>query len=672
MKFLEGIDPNNKPESGMKNILDLKVGLKQKLLLPLLLTVLVGMVVVVTNSYLKTKSYIKELVISQLEAITNATSSSISEFVASSKRLNKSWSQNNFVREALEGDAEKAALATARLKELLAQFPAIDNIFISDASGLMVSASTEDSVGKVNVSDRDYFKQILSTGEQALSDEIISKSTGEPIFVVASPVKKDGKIIGVLGTSVQLKSMSEKITDPVKVGKSGYAFALNKHGDNIAYPDKTKLFKLNAKTFPTIKDIMEKKNGHIYYEFGGVKKICVFKEEKEKGWITIVNAPIEEVFGAAAGIRNKMIIYSFLTLIGLWVMIRFQTERIVMKPIKNLSERLRDIALGEADLTMRITDLTEDEVGELGKLFNAFVDKLHILISDMAEKSNGLARSAGSLSEISTTMSAKASEMQNKAAQTTGNSEEMASGMQGVAASMEQSAANTGMIAAAAEEMNATISEIAQNAGKARKISDEAETKAQKVSDIVVNLEKSALDIGKVTEAIADISDQTNLLALNATIEAARAGEAGKGFAVVANEIKELARQTAEATSEITQKIMAIQKSTSQATGEMGEITRVIVDVNSIVSGIAAAVEEQSATTREIASNVAEVAKGIDETAQKAAMASSISTGITGLMAEMSEEAEAMAESSEEVSRSSESFSEVANTLRTIVKGFKI
>lgn len=656
----------------MKNILDFKVGLKQKLLLPLLLTVLVGMVVVVTNSYLKTKSYIKELVVGQLEAITNATSSSISEYVASSKRLNKSWSQNNFVREALEGDAEKAALATVRLKELLAQFPSIDNIFISDASGLMVSASTEDSVGKVSISDRDYFKQILSTGEQALSDEIISKSTGEPIFVVASPVKKDGKIIGVIGTSVQLKSMSEKITDPVKVGKSGYAFALNRHGDNIAYPDKTKLFKLNAKTFPTIKDIMEKKNGHLYYEFGGVKKICVFKEEKEKGWITIVNAPVEEVFGAAAGIRNKMIIYSFLTLIGLWVMIRFQTERIVMKPIKNLSERLRDIALGEADLTMRITDLTEDEVGELGKLFNAFVDKLHILISDMAEKSNGLARSAGSLSEISTTMSAKASEMQNKAAQTTGNSEEMASGMQGVAASMEQSAANTGMIAAAAEEMNATISEIAQNAGKARKISDDAETKAQKVSEIVVNLEKSALDIGKVTEAIADISDQTNLLALNATIEAARAGEAGKGFAVVANEIKELARQTAEATSEITQKIMAIQKSTSLATGEMGEITRVIVDVNSIVSGIAAAVEEQSATTREIASNVAEVAKGIDETARKAAMASSISAGITGLMSEMSEEAEAMAESSEEVSRSSESFSEVANTLRTIVKGFKI
>ncbi|WP_051283730.1 methyl-accepting chemotaxis protein [Desulforegula conservatrix] len=656
----------------MKKIVNSKTGLKTKLLFPLLLTVLIGMIVVVTNSYLKTKSYIKDLATTQLEAITAATSSSISEYIAFNKKLNLSWSQTNFAIDALEGTQEKAAKATERLKILQSQFSAIDNVFITDLSGKMIAASTEESIGKINISDREYFKEVISKGEQALSDEVISKSTGEPIFVIASPVKKNGKILGVIGTSIQLKSMAEKITDPVKVGKSGYAFALNRHGDNIIYPDKTKLFKLNAKTFPTIQTIMDKKNGTLIYEFGGVKKICVFKEENEKGWITIVNAPVDEVFGAAADIRNSMILYSFLTLIGLWLMIRFQTDRIVMRPIKRLNERMKDISMGEADLTMRIKDLSNDEVGELGDLFNTFVEKLHTLISSMAERSNGLARSSGSLSEISISMSAKSAEMQQKAAQTTKDSEEMNTSMQAVAAAMEQSASNTGMIAAAAEEMNATISEIAQNAGKARKISDEAETKAQKVAEIVINLEKSAMDIGKVTEAIADISDQTNLLALNATIEAARAGEAGKGFAVVANEIKELARQTAEATSEITQKIQAIQGSTGLATGEMNEITKVIVDVNTIVSGIAAAVEEQSATTREIASNVAEVAKGIDETARKSTAATAISAGITELMNEMTQEAEAMAESSDEVSRSSVNFSEVAGDLRSIVKGFKI
>jgi methyl-accepting chemotaxis protein len=228
------------------------------------------------------------------------------------------------------------------------------------------------------------------------------------------------------------------------------------------------------------------------------------------------------------------------------------------------------------------------------------------------------------------------------------------------------------MIAAAAEEMNTTIGEIAMNAGKARTISAEAETKAVKVTGIVTNLEKSAMDIGKVTDVIAEISDQTNLLALNATIEAARAGEAGKGFAVVANEIKELARQTAEATGEITEKIRGIQTATSQASEEMGGISKVIVDVNDIVSGIASAVEEQSATTREIALNVSEVAKGIEETSRKSAVASEISSGITGRMKDMTQVAESMAERSNDVAQSSLGFSDVAAALRNVVKAFKI
>jgi methyl-accepting chemotaxis protein len=659
-------------EEKMEDRIKLKLGLKRKLLLPLLLTVLAGMILVVVTSYYKIKESIRELAISQLEAVAASTSSSISEYVATNKRLNLAWSQNNFVREAITGGAGKSADATQRLKTLITQFPAIDSIFITDTAGLMVAATTEDSIGTVNIADRAYFKELMKTGEQALSDEVISKSTGEPVFVVASPVKKDGAIIGVMGISVQLKSMAEKITDPVKVGNSGYAFALNKLGENIIYPDKEQLFKVNAKTFPTIQAIMDKRNGYLFHTFKGMEKIYVFKEEKEKGWITVVAAPCDEVFDAAFKIRNSMALYSFITLMVLWFIIRTQTERIVMKPLRRLNVRMKDIATGEADLTMRISDLADDEVGELGKMFNIFVEKLHALISEMAEKSNGLARSAGSLAEISTSMSSQSEAMRQKALKTTENSRDMNTNMLSVAAAMEQSAANTGMIAAAAEEMNATITEIAGNAGKARTISDEAETKAEKVTAIVTNLEKSAMDIGKVTDVIAEISEQTNLLALNATIEAARAGEAGKGFAVVANEIKELARQTADATGEITQKIMAIQNATAQASGEMNGITKVIVDVNSIVSGIAAAVEEQSATTKEIAVNVAEVAKGIEETSHKSAAASEISSGITDLMTEMTREAEDMAESSNEVSNSSVGFSEVAGALRAVVKAFKI
>lgn len=157
-----------------------------------------------------------------------------------------------------------------------------------------------------------------------------------------------------------------------------------------------------------------------------------------------------------------------------------------------------------------------------------------------------------------------------------------------------------------AVSMTTTINEIAQNTEKANTITGEAVSEAKGASDNVDELGSAAQEISKVTETVTEISEQTNLLALNATIEAARAGDAGKGFAVVANEIKELARQTAEATQDIKRRIEGIQDSTSGTVTKIQQISKVINDVNDIVSTIASSVEEQSVTTKEIATNVAQ------------------------------------------------------------------
>jgi methyl-accepting chemotaxis protein len=147
--------------------------------------------------------------------------------------------------------------------------------------------------------------------------------------------------------------------------------------------------------------------------------------------------------------------------------------------------------------------------------------------------------------------------------------------------------------------MSATVNEIAQHTEKARTISNNAVIQAETTSENVQQLSLSADEIGRATEVISEISGQTNLLALNATIEAAHAGEAGKGFAVVANEIKELAGQTAGATQEINEKVVSIQSSTTRTTTELKEILDIIQKVDEIVTTIATAVEEQSASTSE-------------------------------------------------------------------------
>ncbi len=188
-----------------------------------------------------------------------------------------------------------------------------------------------------------------------------------------------------------------------------------------------------------------------------------------------------------------------------------------------------------------------------------------------------------------------------------------------VASNQVQAAVET--VAAASEELSASITEIARNAISAAQVAQQAVDVAQRTNETIQRLAAASIEIGKVVKIINGIAAQTNLLALNATIEAARAGEVGKGFAVVANEVKELAKETARATEDISSKIIAIQSNTNDATAAMGEIGRIIQQVNLIQNTIATAVEEQSLTTSAIARSVNDASGGIEDIAK---MASSV------------------------------------------------
>ncbi|WP_425618928.1 methyl-accepting chemotaxis protein [Anatilimnocola sp. NA78] len=213
-------------------------------------------------------------------------------------------------------------------------------------------------------------------------------------------------------------------------------------------------------------------------------------------------------------------------------------------------------------------------------------------------------------------LSSAAQELTSVSQQMAANSEETASQASVVSAAAEQVSRNIGTVAGATEEMGASIKEIAKSANEAARVATSAVKVAEKTNATVSKLGASSAEIGNVIKVITSIAQQTNLLALNATIEAARAGEAGKGFAVVANEVKELAKQTAKATEDISRKIEAIQSDTKGAVDAIAQIGSIISHINDIQSTIASAVEEQTATTAEIARNVNEAALGSREIAQ--------------------------------------------------------
>ena len=252
-----------------------------------------------------------------------------------------------------------------------------------------------------------------------------------------------------------------------------------------------------------------------------------------------------------------------------------------------------------------------DELGDLARAFQTMVGNVRALLGSITNGVQTTASSSSELSAISEETSAAASESLNKSNSVAAAAEEMSANTVSVAAGMEQANTSLHAVATAVEEMTATIGEIARNSEKAHSTTEQAAQQVNQFSMVMKGLGQSAQEIGKVTETITSISSQTNLLALNATIEVARAGAAGKGFAVVASEIKELAQQTAAATSEIKEKIGTIQGSTAGAVADIDKIVQVIRDVNEIVMSIAAAIQEQATVTQDIAGNIAQASSGV-------------------------------------------------------------
>ncbi|MBI3682756.1 MAG: MCP four helix bundle domain-containing protein, partial [Acidobacteria bacterium] len=215
-----------------------------------------------------------------------------------------------------------------------------------------------------------------------------------------------------------------------------------------------------------------------------------------------------------------------------------------------------------------------------------------------------------------TTLASSSEELTAVSQQMAGNAEETATQANVVSAASEQVSKHVASVASASEQMQASIREISKNANESARVAKNAVSVAHSTNETVKKLGESSQEIGDVIKVITSIAQQTNLLALNATIEAARAGEAGKGFAVVANEVKELAKQTAKATEDISQKIAAIQGDTKGAVKAIEEIGTIINQINDISSSIASAVEEQTATTNEIGRSVTEASKGVGDIAK--------------------------------------------------------
>ncbi|MGH9678974.1 MAG: methyl-accepting chemotaxis protein [Candidatus Acidiferrales bacterium] len=343
----------------------------------------------------------------------------------------------------------------------------------------------------------------------------------------------------------------------------------------------------------------------------------------------------------ASSVTTRMILFVVIGLAiaigaGIWV------THMITRPVREVVQVLDRLASG--DLTCRVEVDSGDEIGRMGDALNRAISKIAATIQAVAENAQQVANASEEFSAVSQHIST--------------NSEETSAQALVVSSATEQVNRNLQTVATGAEQMSSTIQDIAKNATESARVASEAVKTAETTNATVSKLGSSSAEIGQVIKVITSIAQQTNLLALNATIEAARAGEAGKGFAVVANEVKELAKQTAKATQDISHKIAAIQADTTGAVDAIATIGAIINQVNDISSTIATAVEEQSATTNEMRRNVAEAAKGSTE----------ITQNITGV----AQAAQGTSSSAHESMKAANQLAEMSTRLRGMVEQFKI
>ena len=682
----------------------MKLSIMQKMLLFILMPVILGLAAVTLFNYNAARTALNNQIGEELQLVLSGQKNELTNTVALLGTTMDNFGRDAEVVEYLRGKSDPTLMSlgeSARLERhlqesidlLSKEYALLRDVGLADISGTVLLHSTASFVGS-NIADREYFQAALR--DEVRPTTIESKANGLLSSALGLPVKDGDRIVGVVYGTLDLGKMADSTTDTVHIAWTGKCFVYDKTGRLLMHPNKDYIGDDDS-GLPWVEHMLTSPAGRYDYEWNGSDMLGYFDRVPMVDWLIIVSVEESDIHAPVSAMFRQSLLVGGLAMliVGLVIVL---VARGIAGTLKAMAVLVEKLARGDLSLTeleersMSRDEARGDEIGVMARGTRGMLEGLRRLFAESEQKTAEAKAAAEQAAQAAAEANQARSEAENArrdgmlaaARQLETVVEIVSSASAELSAQIEESehgaerqAARMAETATAMEEMNATVLEVARNAGAAAEVSDAARQRAEAGAVVVEKavtgirkvreqslslkqdmaaLAENARSIGSLMSVISDIADQTNLLALNAAIEAARAGEAGRGFAVVADEVRKLAEKTMSATNHVGDAIKDIQASTAksmeqvdgavlsieeatelanQSGAALGEIVGMVDKAADQVRAIAAASEQQSAASEEINASITQVNNIAAETAQ--AMEQS-----TQAVAELAEQAQTL------------------------------
>ena len=556
----------------------MKISLKIKLMITFFILIAIPMSILGTISYKMAEISLQQSINQQLTQQTSDTADLIEKSIESVKTAVEISSLNNQLGKISKiqsaEDIDTAFEYISNVQKGNEEF--MEVLIVTDSTGKVI-IDTQSKEPDIDLSDRDYMKEAIQSGNTTVSEVLTSRFTGNPAIFITCPIKENDNVVGTVVGSIKFDSIAEYV-QKIKIDENGYGYMIDKDGLIVSHPDESKILKENLsdysdENFKLIVDEMKAgKTSSGFYNYNGVRKYVAFKPADK--WIVAVTAEYNEYMASAIKIRNDTIICVVIAIIIAMICSYIYSTKGIINPIKNL-QKLMKLA-GDGDLRVKSNIKSNDEIGELCKSFNTMIlhqDEIVKNVRSACEQLNYVSeQTASSLEEISATSEEVSATVINIA-------EESDNQNKSIINISEVLVQLSSLVQLAQNRANSTN----YNAMNSKKVADFGRKKVEETvqamnsisfeSNETFNLLKYvnelSIKVGGIIATINNVAEQTNLLALNAAIEAARAGEYGKGFSIVAEEVRELSEETNSNAKEITTLVTEMIKETQNAVKAM-------------------------------------------------------------------------------------------------------